>query len=105
MVKWWLIGLGAVFIIAAIIAYQIPLEVTIVGEPYSVTIPYSVALCDSEIEPFDEMPPDAARFCSEFRTAFIGIYISGLVGTVLIIISFVITGQQKKNSTTMDSQI
>ena len=98
MAKWGLIGLGTVFIIAAIIAYQIPLDVTIVGEQYSVTIPYGVALCDSEIEPFDEMPPDAARFCSEFRTAFIGIYISGLLGAALIIISMVISTKQKTNS-------
>ena len=98
MAKRWLIGLGAVFIIVAIIAYQIPLDVTIVGEQYSVTIPYGVALCDSEIEPFDEMPPDAARFCSEFRTAFMGIYVAGLLGAVLIIISMVISGKQKRKS-------
>ena len=98
MTKWWLIGLGAVFIIAAIIAYQIPLDVTIVGKQYSITIPEGVAHCDSGIEPFDEMPPDVARFCSEFKTAFMGIYISGLLGSVLIIISTVISGRRKKDS-------
>ena len=98
MAKWWLIGLGAVFIIGAIIAYQIPLDVTIVGLQYSVTIPEGVALCDSEIEPFDEMPPDVARFCSEFKTVFMGIYVSGLLGSALIIIAAVISGQRKKDS-------
>jgi hypothetical protein len=98
MAKWWLIVLGAVFIIGAIIAYQIPLDVTIVGLQYSVTIPEGVALCDSEIEPFDKMPPDVARFCSEFKTVFMGIYVSGLLGAALIIIATVISGQRKKDS-------
>jgi len=45
--KVWLIGLGVVFIIVAFVAYQIPLDVTIVGEQYSITIPEGVAHCDS----------------------------------------------------------
>jgi hypothetical protein len=98
MRKGMLIGSGVFFIIVAIIAYQIPLDVTIVGTPYSVTIPQGVALCDSEIDPFDEMPPDVARFCSEFRTVFMGIYVSGLLGAVLIIIWAVTSGQRKKES-------
>jgi len=97
MTKWGLIGLGTVFIIIAIIAYQIPLDVTIDGKQYSITIPEGVALCDSGIEPFDEMPPDVARFCSEFRTIFMGIYVSGLLGSALIIIA-VVTSQRKKDS-------
>ena len=98
MVRWWLVGLGAFFIVAAFVMYQIPLNVTIVGEQYSITIPEGVALCDSEIEPFDEMPPDAARFCSEFKTIFMGIYVSGLLGSALIIIAAVTSGQRKKDS-------
>ncbi len=98
MAKGWLIGLGVLFIIVAIIAYQIPLDVTLVGTPYSITIPHGVALCDSGIDPFDEMPLDVARFCSEFKIAFMGIYLSGLLGAVLIIISVVISGQRKKDS-------
>jgi len=98
MTKWWLIGFRVFFIVVAIVAYQIPLDVTIAGTQDSITIPFGVALCDSEIEPFDEMPPDVARFCSEFKTAFMGIYVSGLIGSALIIISVVISGQRKKNS-------
>ena len=98
MAKIWLIGSGAFFIIVAIIAYQIPLDVTIIGTQYSVTIPDGVALCDSRIYPFDEMPPDAARFCAEFRTAFMGIYGAGALGAILIIISAVINGKRKVSS-------
>ena len=98
MTKWWLIGIGIFFIIVAIIAYQIPFYVTIVGMQYSITIPEGVALCDSKIEPFDEMPPDVARFCSEFTTAFVGIYISGLLGAALIIIAVANSGSRKKDS-------
>ena len=95
MAKWWLIGLGAVFIIGAIIAYQIPLDVTIIGTQYSITIPEGVAHCDSGIDPFDEMPPDVARFCLEYQTVFMGIYLSGFLGVVLIIIAAVINGKRK----------
>ena len=98
MEKIWLIGAGAFFIIVAIIAYQIPLDVTIVGTEYSITIPDGVALCDARIYPFDEMPPDAVRFCAEFRTAFMGIYGAGVLGAVLILISAVINGKRKRNS-------
>ena len=92
-------GKNSIFIVVGVIvAYQIPLDVTIVGEPFSITIPEGVAHCDSGIEPFDEMPPDVARFCSEFKTAFMGIYISGLLGAILIIISMVISSQKKNNS-------
>ena len=98
MEKIWLICAGAFLIIVAIIAYQIPLDVTIVGTQYSVTIPEGVALCDSRISPFDEMPPDVARFCAEFRTAFMGIYGAGVLGAILIIISAVINGKRKENS-------
>jgi len=44
------------------------------------------------------MPPDVARFCSEFKTAFMGIYVAGLSGAVLIVISMIVSGQLKKNS-------
>ena len=98
MVKGWLIGLGAFFIIVATIAYQIPLDVTLVGKQHSITIPQGVALCDSEVNPFDDMPPDVARFCLEYRTAFMGIYLSGFLGAILIIIAAVITGKRKKDS-------
>ena len=97
MTKGWLIGLGVFFIIVAITAYQIPLDVTIVGAQYSITIPEGVALCDARIYPFDEMPPDAARFCAEFRTAFMGIYGAGALGAILIIISAVINGKRKND--------
>ena len=95
MEKIGLICGGTFLIIIAVIAYQIPLDVTIVGAQYSITIPEGVALCDARIYPFDEMPPDAARFCAEFRTAFMGIYGAGALGAILIIISAVINGKRK----------
>ena len=62
------------------------MDVTIVGKQNSITIPEGVVLCDS-VGPFDEMPPDVARFYSEFKTAFMGNYISGLLGSVLILLA------------------
>ena len=98
MTKWWLIGSGISILVVAFITYQIPLDVTITGTPHSITIPHGVALCDAGIGVFDEMSSDVARFCSEYRTAFMATYISGLLGAVLIIISAVTSGQRKKDS-------
>jgi hypothetical protein len=96
MEKGWLIGFGVFFLVIAFIAYQIPLDVTLAGTPHSITIPHGVALCDARIGQFAEMAPDVARFCSEYKTAFMGIYLSGFLGVVLIIIASVINGKRKE---------
>ena len=90
-----MVGSGITILFVAFIAYQIPLEVTIAGIHHSITIPYGVALCDARIGVFEEMPPDVARFCSEFKTVFMGIYLAGFSGVILIIIAAVINGKRK----------
>ena len=97
MAKWWLIGSGISILVVAFIAYQIPLDVTISGTPHSITIPHGVALCDARIGVFEEMPPDVARFCSEYQTVFMGIYLAAFLGVILIIVAAVINGKRKEN--------
>ncbi len=98
MAKWWLIGSGISILVVAFIAYQIPLDVTISGTPHSITIPHGVALCDAGMGVFEEMSSDVARFCSEYKTAFMGIYLAGFLGVILIIIAAVTNGQRKEIS-------
>ena len=40
------------------------------------------------IRVFDEISSDVARFCSEYKTAFMGIYIAGFLGIIFGAMAF-----------------
>jgi len=80
------ITVGALLLLVAIIGYYIPIPFTLAGETVSNTIPNVVAFCESGIGQFAQMSPEIVKICSEFNTLMLGIYGSGLLGIILIIV-------------------
>ena len=77
---------GILLIVIAVGGYYVPMPFTLAGETISNTIPNVVAFCESGIGQFAQMSPEIVKICSEFNTLMLGIYGSGLLGIILIIV-------------------
>jgi len=99
-----LIGIGFVFIIIAFIAYNYPLsDTTMGGQTISVTIPQAVGICNSAMGQLGQAySVEAVKTCSEYNMLIIGIYGSGLLGIILIIVGVV---KKPKHTPQKSSQV
>jgi len=88
------ITVGGLLLLVAIIAYYFPIPFTLADETMSATIPRMVAFCDSGLGQFAQLSPEMVLVCSEYKTFMLGIYGSGLLGIILIIVGAV-TGKDK----------
>ena len=77
---------GILLIVIAVGGYYVPMPFTLAGETVSNAIPNVVAFCESGIGQFAQMSPEIVKICSEFKTLMLGIYGSGLLGIILIIV-------------------
>ena len=93
--------IGVLLIVLAVGGYFIPMPFTLAGEPASNAIPNVVAFCDSGIGQFAQMSPEIVKICSEFNTLMLGIYGSGLIGIILIIVGAVVSGKIGKDTSTV----
>ncbi len=104
------IGIGVILITLAFFSYFIPISFTLADETMSATVPQMVAFCESGIGQFAQLSPEIVKICSEFNTLMLGIYGSGLLGIILIIVGaakgdskekilHVDTGEVKERST------
>ncbi len=89
---------GIILLFIAIIGYYYPISFTIAGESMSATIPDMVAFCESGLGQFAQLSPEVVRVCSEYNTFMYGIYGSGLLGIILIIVGAA-TSAKKESST------
>ena len=95
MARVGIIGIGIILIVLAVVGYITPLPVTIAGITGSTTIPKVVAFCNSGVGQFSQMLPEVVLACSEYNNLLMGIYGSGLLGIILIIVGSVVP--RKKN--------
>ena len=86
MARTEVITVGALLLLVAIIGYYFPIPFTLAGETVSNAIPNVVAFCESGIGQFAQLSPEIVKICSEFNTLMLGIYGSGLLGIILIIV-------------------
>jgi len=93
--------IGVLLIVLAVGGYFIPMPFTVAGETSSNTIPNVVAFCESGIGHFAQLSPEIVKFCSEFNTLMLGIYGSGLLGIILIIVGAVVSGKTGKDTSTV----
>jgi len=77
---------GILLIVLAVAGYITPFSFTLAGETLSNTVPNVVAFCESGLGQFAQLSPEMVRLCSEYNTLMLGIYGSGLLGIILIIV-------------------
>ena len=92
MGRYGLVFAGIMLLVIAFVAYNAPLSFTLAGETMSATIPQLVAFCESGLGQFAQLSPEVVRICSEYNTLMLGIYGSGLLGIILIIVGAVAKG-------------
>ncbi len=100
MARAGLFGLGILFIVIAIGGYIIPLNVTLAGTTHTIAIPQGVAFCNSGMGQFSQLLAEVVKFCSEFEILLYGVYGSGVLGIILIIIGAVIPSKLKQKKLT-----
>jgi len=91
MARGIMIGIGLIFLIIAFAGYTTPISVTLADTTVNLTIPKVVAFCDSGVGQFSQMLAQVVLVCSEHKIFMMGIYGSGLLGIILIIVGAVTT--------------
>ncbi len=91
MARGEIIGFGIIFLIIAVIGYSTPISITLADTTVNTTIPKIVAFCDSGVGQFAQMSPQVVMVCSEYNNFMMGIYGSGLLGIILIIVGAIYT--------------
>jgi len=87
-----IIGVGICFILITMIGYVFPIASE---EGYS--LPQVVSLCNSEMGQFGQgFSEQIVKECSEYNSFLMGIYGSGVVGLILIIVGAVIPSKSKE---------
>jgi len=88
------IGIGILFLMISIIGFTLPISVTLADTTMYLTIPQVVAVCDSWVGQFAQMLAQVAMVCSEFNNLLMGVYGSGLLAIILIIVGVVIKSKK-----------
>ena len=89
------IALGVSFLIISIFGYNLPIQVTLAETTGNIPIPKVVAFCDSEMGEFSQIIVQVAIVCSQYNDLMMGIYGSGILGIILIIVGAVIPSKSK----------
>ena len=93
MARGSVIGVGIVFLGIAIIGYIIPID-----DGYA--LPQATSVCNSEMGQFSQASDDyIMKACSEFQMMLYGVYGSGLVGIILLIVGAAIPKSKGKSLT------
>jgi len=105
MAKGSLIVGGVILLIFAVIGYVTPVnDVTTEGFPISITIPNAVGICNSDMGQLGQVYDSAvAQSCSMYSLMIMGIYGSGILGIVLIIIGAVVSGKKENKQSLEES--
>ena len=82
---------GILLIFLGIVGYNLPLTTTAADPNTTLTIPQAVGICNSGMGQLGQAySGEAVRICSEYNILLYGIYGSGLVGIILIIVGVVV---------------
>ncbi len=97
MARGGIIGGGIVLLIISIIGYNIPLGTTAADPNTALTIPVAAGICNSAMGQLGQaFSGEAVKLCSEWNIMLNGIYGSGILGLILIIVGSVVSGGQKE---------
>jgi len=96
MARGVIIAIGIFFLIIAIIGYNVPISVKLADTTTNLTIPQVVAFCDSGFGQIGQMLAQVVMVCSEYKNFLIGIYGSGVLGVILIIVGAIVSGKKKE---------
>ena len=77
---------GILLIVIAVGGYYTPMSITLADTTVNLTIPKLVAFCDSGLGSLAQLSAQVVMVCSEYKTLMLGIYGSGLLGIILIIV-------------------
>ncbi len=95
-------AIGLLLIILAVAGYITPISVTLADTTANLTIPQVVAFCDSGFGQIGQMLAQVVMVCSEYKNFMMGIYGSGIVGVILLIVGAVIPGKKKEDELEQD---
>jgi len=93
---------GILLIVLAVGGYYFPMSITLEGTTVNLTIPQMVAFCDSGLGSLAQLSAQVVQACSEYKTLMLGIYGSGLLGIILIIVG-VVKGESKEKILHVDT--
>ena len=96
MARTEVITVGALLLLVTIIGYYTPLSITMADTTVNLTIPQVVAFCDSGLGQFAQLSPQVVMVCSEYNTLMLGIYGSGLLGIILIIVGAAVPSSNQR---------
>ena len=105
MARGGIIGIGVVLIVLAVAGYINPISVTLADTTVNLTIPQVVAFCDSGFGQISQMLAQVVMVCSEYNNFMMGIYGSGLLGIILIIVGLVTGKKEEDESEQVDTSI
>jgi len=105
MARGGIIGIGVVLIVLAVAGYINPISVTLADTTVNLTIPQVVAFCDSGFGQISQMLAQVVMVCSEYKNFMMGIYGSGLLGIILIIVGLVTGKKEEDESEQVDTSI
>lgn len=93
MAKGGLVALGVFFLVSAIVGYIVPVN----DEGW--TIPDVSALCNSGMGQLGQaFSGDVVKVCSEYDIMLMGVYGSGVLGIILLVVGVVIPSTSKEQS-------
>ena len=99
MVNIAVVSVGCLFLVIAIIGYIFPFQDTSSPDPAATeTIPQAVRVCNSEMGQLAQSySAEISKICSDYNVMIMGVYGSGILGLVLIVVGAVVSRGQKED--------
>jgi len=89
-----IVAVGIFFLIIAVIGYIFPFQDTTSPDPAATeTIPQAVRVCNSEMGQLAQSySAEISKICSDYNVMIMGVYGSGILGLILIIVGAIVPG-------------
>ena len=93
MARVGIIAVGTFFLIIAVIGYIFPFQDTTSPDPAATeTIPQAVRVCNSEMGQLAQsFSAEISKLCSDYNVMIMGVYGSGILGIILIVVGAVVS--------------
>jgi len=97
MARVGIIAVGIFFLIVAVIGYIFPFQDTTSSDPAATeTIPQAVRVCNSEMGQLAQsFSAEISKICSDYNVMIMGVYGSGILGLILIVVGSVVPGKKR----------
>jgi len=96
MARVGIIAVGTFFLIIVLIGYTFPFQDTTSPDPAATeTIPQAVRVCNSEMGQLAQSySAEISKICSDYNVMIMGVYGSGILGIILIVVGSVVPGKK-----------